>query len=160
VKLNISGFKVLIDDEDYDKINILKWVVRVKNGYPIVVSPYYDKTSKNTKYINMARYLMDVTDKNIDVDHKNGNTLDNKRSTNLRESTHQENMFNQKIKSSNTTGYKGVSFDRKRNKFRAYIVFNYKQIFLGYHKNKKKAALKYNNKAIELYGEFALLNKI
>lgn len=160
MELNISDFKVLIDDKDYNKINMLKWVIKVKSGYPIAVSPYYDKNSKNTRYINMARYLMDVTDKKIDIDHKNGNTLDNKRSTNLREGTHQENMFNQKIKSNNTTGYKGVSFDSKRNKFRAYIVHNYKQIFLGYHRSKKKAALKYNNKAIELFGEFALLNKI
>ncbi len=157
--INISGYDVLIDNEDYDKIKLKKWKVRIKDGYPIVVSSYYDKKKRNSNYINMARFLMSVTDNKIDIDHINHNTLDNRKS-NLRKSTHQENMFNQIIRSNNTSGFKGVSYDLRRKKYRAYIMFNAKQIWLGYYKNKKKAALKYNKKAIELFGEFAFLNKI
>lgn len=90
-----------------------------------------------------------------EIDHINHNRRDN-RWLNLRECTHKENLSYQKVNKANTTGYKGVS--KSRGRFRAYIVKNGKQIFLGRHNTKEEAALAYNNAAINLFGRFAYLN--
>ena len=74
---------------------------------------------------------IDVT-KNC-IDHKNNNKLDNTIS-NLRWVTSQQNNFNSSLSSKNTSTIKGVSFNKKMNKWKAQITINYKQIHLGYFK--------------------------
>jgi len=144
-----SGQEVYIDEEDYSFLSKFNWYNNGK-GYAL--------TSINGKVIRMHRLLTNC-DKNQEVDHINGNTLDN-RKNNLRVCSHKENSRNVKIPSHNTTGYKGVSFNKRKNKYRAYIKYNQKQIHLGYFTDKLQAALSYNEKAIELFGEFAKLNEV
>lgn len=92
------------------------------------------------------------------VDHINGNASDN-RWTNLREATHQQNSCNGKIRSTNTTGFKGVCFNKARNSFTAQIVKNGKNHSLGYFKNAEDAHLAYCKAADTLHGEFANYGK-
>ena len=73
---------------------------------------------------------MNCTDKYLQVDHINGNPLDN-RKANLRLVTNQQNQFNSKNTGSGDNSRKGVSFRKDRNKWRAYITLNGKQIALG-----------------------------
>jgi hypothetical protein len=61
-----------------------------------------------------------------DVDHRNGNTLDCRRE-NLRIITHQENLRNRKVSAINTSGYTGVCFKRREQKWQARLG----PIFLG-----------------------------
>jgi hypothetical protein len=93
------------------------------------------------------------------VDHISGDVLDN-RKENLRFCNNQMNSFNRK--STNATGYKGVykSKDKKytKDRYLAYINLNYKRINLGSYDNAEDAARAYNEKAKELFGEFARLN--
>ena len=56
--------------------------------------------------------------------------------------------------------YKGVCWDKSRNKWLANTQFNRKSIFIGYYDIEEDAALAYNKKATELFGEFACLNEI
>ena len=104
---------------------------------------------------------MGVFDPKVCVDHINHDKLDNRRE-NLRLCTHAENMQNVPNYSRGKSKYKGVSFDdRKRvKKWRALIVFEKKQIYLGMHLTEEDAAIAYNEKATELFGEFACLNII
>ena len=95
----------------------------------------------------------------MDVDHINGNPLDN-RKCNLRVVSHQQNCFNRKLSKNNSTGYKGVSLYKPNGKFKAYIKVNYKQIVLGYYDTAEEAAEAYNKAAIEYFGEYARLNVI
>lgn len=67
---------------------------------------------------------------NYEIDHVNGDKSDN-RICNLRLSTHQQNMFNMKKKSTNNSGVKGVHFDRRCNKWRAQTSINKKRVHLG-----------------------------
>lgn len=90
------------------------------------------------------------------IDHRNGDGLDNRR-INLRKATHQENSFNKGPNKNNCTGYKGVApFGIGR--FRAQIMFNKKQVFLGCFDVAEEAARAYDKKAVELMGEFAWTN--
>lgn len=99
--------------------------------------------------------------KKVMIDHINRIPYDN-RLCNLRNTTKQLNAANMMRK--NKSGYKGVCFIKRRahldKPFEARIKYNYKNIHLGYHTSAKNAAIEYNKKAIELFGEYALLNCI
>ena len=93
------------------------------------------------------------------VDHVDGDPLNNTL-PNLRICRKQQNEFNSKIRRDNTTGYKGISYIKSSGKFRAYINKNGDRFELGVFRTKEEAAFAYNEKAYELFGEFARLNKI
>lgn len=87
------------------------------------------------------------------VDHINNDTLDNN-INNLRWCSIQQNNRNQRINCMNTSGYKGVSYDKRRKKWSAAISLNDKSIFIGRFNTKEEAALARYNKSKELFGEF------
>jgi len=76
------------------------------------------------------------------IDHINRNRSDN-RLCNLRLVTHMENCHNQTLKSTNTTGYTGIT--AKNNKWRSRIKVNYKTVHLGYFDTKEEAYQAYLN---------------
>ena len=88
------------------------------------------------------------------VDHVNGDRSDN-RIVNLRLCTHEENMRNSKMSKLNTSGYKGVTFDKERNKWSAHISINNKGVSLGRFDTPELAHMAYAKAAAELHGEFA-----
>lgn len=94
------------------------------------------------------------------VDHINGDRSDNRRE-NLRLSNNSLNQANRDKPINNTSGYKGVFYDKHRDgriKIRAGISTYKKFISLGTFKTEQEAALAYNKKAKELFGEHAKLN--
>jgi hypothetical protein len=100
-----------------------------------------------------------LKDRNILVDHIDRNPLNNQKN-NLRISNKSTNGMNRLKPIHNTSGYKGVSFRKERNKFRAYITLNQKTINLGHYKTAIEAAKVYNDAAIKYHKEFAVLNEI
>ena len=89
------------------------------------------------------------------VDHIDNNRTNNHIS-NLRWCNISENNCNRaKNCKKNTSGFKGVCFDKQCNKYRARIKLNGKCIHLGYYKSAEEASEAYKNKAIELHKEFA-----
>lgn len=92
------------------------------------------------------------------IDHKNNCRSDNKW-TNLREATNSQNGSNSIISKNNLSGYKGVYWNKKDKRWFSQITHNRKTINLGRFKNKEDAAIAYNFAAIEMFGEFALINK-
>lgn len=101
---------------------------------------------------NISRELMGVTDRNIHVDHINGNTLDVRRS-NLRLVSNQQNSFNSVAKGSLP---KGVSSHGKG--YRARITYNGVEIHLGTYETTEEAEAKYKLAADRYFGKFALHN--
>ncbi len=151
------GKFVQVDDEDYERVKQFKWYC--DRDYAMR-KPYIKGSGrKNQKceLIQMHRFIMGLTDSKIHIDHKDGNRLNNQRA-NLRFANQAQNAKNQKTRKNNTSGFKGVSWNKRDKKWEAYIKFNYKRIYLGYFKTKEVAALAYDKKAKELFGEFSRLN--
>lgn len=127
-------YKIYIDKEDIDKINVYKWHLHCRNKdnrLDVCTNTY--GSYKDRKYISLPRYLLNPP-KDLVIDHINRNTLDN-RKDNLRIVTIFENNLN---KSNNTSGCIGVVFDKSKN--------NYMVIF----KNKYIGRFKDFNKAVEV----------
>lgn len=87
------------------------------------------------------------------IDHINGQRADN-RISNLRLATVTENNRNTKKRADNTSGYKGVSLNRKSGKFQAEIHVDGKTIYLGMYDTAEEAHRVYALKATEHFGEF------
>lgn len=135
----------LVDPEDFDRINLRKWH---KNNHGYAVSRDGDKR------IRMHNAVMGV----LIVDHINGNKLDNRRS-NLRKVSNMQNSWNQKIRSTNTSGYKGVSFNRQVRKYVATIrAGTVDKVYLGLYEDPQEAAYMYDQFAMQLMGEYARTN--
>ena len=96
---------------------------------------------------------MNETNPKIIIDHKFGNTLDN-RKENLRRCTQKENARNSEISIRNKSGYKGVTWSNNKNKWRSRILVDRKEIFLGYFNDPKEAYQKYCEANKKYYGEF------
>ena len=149
-----KGFEAIVDDEDYEYLNRLKWCI----SYSSKTVKYAARRINGIKlYLHFM--LIDIP-KNHVVDHINRNTLDN-RKENLRTCHRAQNTFNRdKNKNKVSSQYKGVFWDKEHSQFKAQISFNKKQIWLGRFKTEKEAALAYNKKAKELFGKFAFLNEV
>lgn len=147
-----------VDDDDYEWLNQWKWHVQLANNKYYVVG-YLEKD----KYQYMHRVIMGIKDKNIFIDHKDKNPLNNQRD-NLRIATRSENNIN-RIKYSGISKYKGVNIQINRRGDKVYtywiaVCTKDKKIYKKSFKEEKEAALWYNQKAKELHGEFAVLNII
>jgi len=150
---------VLIDEEDWDKVNQHKWYIWGRASrtsfYAITTIPH-PGGSKRGKNLPIHRLITNPpTD--MMIDHINGNGLDN-RKENLRICTNAQNLCNQGLNNKNTSGYKGVSWFKITKKWRAQISFNNKPVHIGYYKDVEEAARAYDKKALELHGKFAKLN--
>jgi hypothetical protein len=150
---------VIIDKDDWNIIEGYTWYPHKTNHSNLIYIVCTERKNKTKRNIRINRLIMGANTYNKIVDHKNGNTLDNRKS-NLRICTNAENTRNGSIGKHNTSGYKGVSWFYLNNKWRSTIVVNYKQISLGLFSKKEDAAKAYNKAAKKYHGEFAKLNKI
>lgn len=144
-----SGKFCLVDDSDFDDISKFVWRLSFNK------SDKFYAVSSEVGF--MHRFLLDAPG-NMKVDHKDGDGLNNTRS-NIRICTQAQNCANRKtIGKNNKSGYKGVYFNKSKNKWRAMLKFNKKEIHLGYFSNPVEAAHAYDNAALKYFGEFSKAN--
>lgn len=139
----------LVDEADFDLVSKYRWkLLRAPGGLK------YAFSSKN---LPLHRLL--IQDAPHHIDHINGNGLDNRRE-NLRLATARENAANSRMYRTNTSGYRGVHWNKERRKWVASIRDHQKKIHIGAFEHKYQAALAWNIRAKEVFGEFARLNNI
>lgn len=101
------------------------------------------------------RLIMNIDDLKYDVDHINGNPLDN-RKDNLRVCEHKQNSKNKAINKNNTSGIVGVYWNKRCNKWVAEIKKDYKKICLGYFDDIRNAAEARRKAEIKYFGEYSI----
>lgn len=143
-----KGEVALVDDADYEELAKHKWCVRMStSGCLVAIRNAKVTDDKNgPRQIQMHRWLMKAP-RYTEVDHANGNTLDNRRG-NLRLATRSQNLANRKVFHTNLSGYKGVS--PRGAKFNARIEVTCDTA--------EEAARTYDRIARFIHGDFAKLN--
>jgi hypothetical protein len=111
----------------------------------------------NSSMKRLSRFLLGEYNPRIEIDHKNCNTLDNRRK-NLRRATDSQNKGNMNLRRDNKSGFKGVFFLQKPKKWLASIRFHGRSIYLGRFILIEDAARAYNKAAIKYFGCFARIN--
>lgn len=153
----ING-EVKVDDILWHTLSKYSWSID-KHGYP---------TGRiNTNTVRMHRLIMElnghdlnkINEDNCIIDHINNNKIDN-RLENLRINTISGNNHNRTKSKNATSKYKGVSYFKRDKNWMVQIRKDEKYYFGGYFETENEAAIAYNIKANELYGEFANLNII
>ena len=122
------GNQCLIDKSDYEKISKGYWSKYDSN--------YFCCCIDNKKHW-IHRYIMNAQDGDY-VDHINNNFNDNRKS-NLRICSNAENNRNRWLQKNNTSGYHGVSWAKREQKWRARIKVDGKEKHLGYFNSKDEA---------------------
>ena len=145
-----------VDPEDVTELSKKQWYAfwnKSTQSYYAFNDHRFSDGSRVTCGIH--RYLLGITDPSLDGEHKNHDTLDNRRG-NLRPATRTENNENSRLRSDSQTGFKGVGIDKRRKKkFVARIKIEGKTKHIGYYYTAEEAFEARRLAAEETYGEFA-----
>ena len=152
-----KGRDFKVDDEDYDRCKDIVWHSRRSTNRHETWYVYRCiMVNKKEKYQLLHRFLLGVSDRKIQVDHRD---LDgeNCQKYNLRECGQSQNNANRRVTKTKSSDFKGVVFCSK-NTCKAQIQVEGIKIYLGCFKKHSDAARAYDEAAIRYFGEFALLN--
>jgi hypothetical protein len=151
-----------VDDADFAELSRYSWRAVPHHSNPDMFIAAATIRDANGNWVNvlMHRMILGLTSADLQGDHRNHDTLDNRRE-NLRIASPQQNSFNRRSVRSSTVPFKGVYAHSGRPKskpFKAEIRCRRERYFLGYYVVAEDAARAYDQKAAELFGEFAYLN--
>lgn len=143
-------FKTQIDLDDVDRCKQITW--NVNRCYHHKEEEYYIGSSNKDATL-LHRFLMG-NPKGLNVDHIDGKTFNNRKG-NLRPCTPMGNGKNRKINRNNTSGYKGVTWDKTNNKWLVHMCVNYKKTTFGYFDNLEDAVNRRLEVEQEHYKDFS-----
>lgn len=156
-ELSIIGSekKILLDDDDYYRFRGFNWHLK-DDGYVICDSSKPRRREGISAKLRIHRLIL-ACDDGLDVDHINGNKLDN-RKCNLRLVTRSENLANRDLRE-HTGKLTGAHFNKSNNKWFATIGYKcpirgrkYNQ-FLGYYPTEEECHQVYRKRHIEIHGD-------
>ena len=158
---NGDQYEVIFDIEDYDKVSkyhykwFLVWDNRSKSFFVRATKYLNDKSKKPNEAVFLHRYILDIEDSEIEVDHINHDTLNNRR-YNLRVSKRIENSKNRETRNSNNkSGYRNVCWLKDYNKWCVQIMVDGKNTRLGFFDDVDEAGVFAKEMREKYYGEFA-----
>jgi hypothetical protein len=148
-----GGLFALVDERDYVFLRLFNWFSTDRGDGVFRAARKAIGLDEN---VYMHREIMQAPE-GLEVDHENGDTLDNRRG-NLRIATHAQNMRNMKRHKDNASGFKGVSWHAAMRQWRSVIWVDNKQRHLGMFNDRVAAAKAYDSAALKFFGQFARLN--
>lgn len=154
-EVNLSGgLFALIDCCDIDKVKHLCWFASTTDKS----RTFYARgrlRGESSKIAARHMHRVILCFPLFNVDHINGNGLDNRR-CNLRFATHQQNCCNLRPKLNKTSTYRGVYWNGIS--WSASIRMNMKLIYLGRYQEERLAAAAYDIASLQLHGAFGVRN--
>jgi hypothetical protein len=153
-----QGYVALVDDEDYNRcMGGPTWYANVDRRKDGTVRKVYARRHIAGKIQYLHRFLLGITDPEVQVDHKNHNGLNNQR-YNLRTATCADNQHNHWLHTNNTSGFKGVAWSKRDKKWNASVTVGNRQLYIGLFPRPEDAARAYDEAAIQHFGQFAKTN--
>ena len=157
-----QGKEALVDDCDYEYLMQWKWQFHQEGNRRTGYAARRETIGEKCNRVYMHRLVVARSGAMADgkqVDHVDGDGLNNCRS-NLRPSTTSQNHANRRVNRNNTSGFKGVSWNRQAGKFEAHITVLRRKAHLKYFDDPRDAARAYNDAVLKHFGEFACLNPV
>lgn len=153
-----QGYEAVVDAADVSLVGSFNWYAEIeKRPDGSIKAVYAVRKRRDANGVQKGERLHRVilgAAPGLEVDHRDGNGLNNKRS-NLRIATTAQNQRNQRISSVNTSGYKGVTWHSQRGKWQAQIKINGKVKYLGCFTSALDASAAYQSAAVDAFGEWA-----
>jgi hypothetical protein len=146
-----QGRYAIVDTDDYDRLMRHKWHACRSGRHRTY---YARRTTRDGRVILMHREIARPPKGRV-VDHINGNGLDNRKG-NLRVCTQAENALNSRRQARAKSKYRGVTV--RGDKYEARIKYKGKTYCLGRFNTALEAAHARDQKALDLYGQYAWLN--
>lgn len=143
-----------VSPEDYPEV--------IKHSWALACGKYAIASfDSGRRRVYLHRFILGVTDPKIQVDHRDGDTLNCCR-YNLRKVSQSQNSCNQRKRQKTSSRYKGVRYFQrnKTNPWMASIKVNYRSIHLGYFPTEELAAKAYNAASKKYHGKFGHLNQV
>jgi len=145
-----KGYVAIIDADDLEIVNTSNWYASVKPRTVYAIRAVYNNGTQ--QILRLHRIIMKAPF-GMEVDHINGNGLDN-RKINLRVVSKNENAKNKRMNLNNSSGFKGVSWSNKRGKWLSQIQHDGTAIYLGCYLSKEEAYEVYCAASEKYHGEF------
>lgn len=145
-----QGMFALVDDDDFANVASYSWSIK-PDRWNVYASSWVDGRT-----VTMHRLIMGARKGEV-IDHVNGLGLDNRRA-NLRSAGSTGNARNARRRKDNTSGFKGVCYDPKRNCYIVGIGVNGRRRHVGRFVDVVDAARAYDSAARRLHGDYARTN--
>lgn len=146
-----QGRWTLIEMADFPLVKDYNWFYRKDGGYACR-NRLASEGPKGT--LIRVHQVICPCDPGFEPDHQNGDGLDNRRS-NLRPSTHNQNSKNQKMRNTNTSGFKGIHWIGRANRWCAQITVDGVNHYLGIYKEITDAIAARKEAEAKYFGEFS-----
>ena len=143
---------ILVDAADLETVRVHRWLISRSGRTVYAVANVRTPDLRRTQ-VKMHKLLTGWPE----TDHRNLNGLDNRRE-NLRPASRSLNNANRPLQRNNTSGYKGVTWDRRENRWAVQLQHGGVNHHLGYYDDLVTAARSYDAEALARFGEFALCN--
>ena len=149
-----QGLVALVDDEDIERVLALGVWSAFRVGHT-AYAQHAMRENGRQRNVLLHRVVLDAQP-GQEIDHINGNGLDNQKA-NLRLVSRSQNMANQR-KTRGASRFKGVWWDKVNSRWVAHIRNKGRSYFLGRYVSEEDAARAYDTAAIETWGEYARPN--